>query len=429
MYSHRLLLYPFASVTYMQRLLALLGANTIAYYAHNEVSGSSALDSGPSARHGTYTNATLNQAAAYDRAFTLAGTGYVTLPASVGTAFNGAVGSAGQWVRVAAYATWRDATIRRSLIVQADSNNRIVLLKDSSNTHILQAQYSAGGVAKTASLAQIPTLWSGFVHLGMTWSKSNDRMRLYINGVQSGADVTGLGTFSGTPTTLLIGAGNTVPSQPWVGGLDDCFLATRELTAAEMLIIGGQLPRALVVYEGDSRTVGTGATMATNYPSQLASGLATNGKMTNISTSGETVATMITQISSQLTPLYGAGYTKNIAVMWGGVNDNTTAATMFSRIQQWHTDARAAGFRTIVCTEIDCQSAAHAAWHATEYQALNVLLRAAYPAGEIADLGADARLQNALDTTYFNADKTHLTEAGYTVVAGIVATTLAGYLA
>ena len=39
----------------------------------------------------------------------------------------------------------------------------------------------------------------------------------------------------------------------------------------------------------------------------------------------------------------------------------------------------------------------------------------------VADLGADARLQNALNLTYYNADAVHLTTAGYAAVGGILA--------
>jgi lysophospholipase L1-like esterase len=37
------------------------------------------------------------------------------------------------------------------------------------------------------------------------------------------------------------------------------------------------------------------------------------------------------------------------------------------------------------------------------------------------DLGADSRLQDATNVTYYNADKVHLTDTGYGVVAALVA--------
>lgn len=46
-------------------------------------------------------------------------------------------------------------------------------------------------------------------------------------------------------------------------------------------------------------------------------------------------------------------------------------------------------------------------------------------ADALADLGNNANLQDATNTTYFNADKVHLTTAGYNIVAGIVAAAIA----
>ena len=41
-------------------------------------------------------------------------------------------------------------------------------------------------------------------------------------------------------------------------------------------------------------------------------------------------------------------------------------------------------------------------------------------ADALADLGANANLQNSANLTYFNADGVHLTDAGYAVVTSII---------
>jgi lysophospholipase L1-like esterase len=311
------------------------------------------------------------------------------------------------------------------LTLQADTNNRILLTHEATTINQLGWFYVAGGTVKSVTLSHATNVAGGWVHVALTWNKAQDRMRAYINGVQQGATQTGLGTFAGTPATLFLGAASAVPGNPWSGLLDEVAIWSRELSAVEIAAIALPTTRIQLVCEGDSRMVGQGATSTSaNSVSQLADYLSSSAqyKIANIATSGNTVATMSTQIAAEVTPLYSSANAKNIAVLWGGVNDNTDAATMHGRISSWCSTVRALGYRVVVCTEIDCQEAAHTSWHTTEYQALNVLIRANYTAyaDGLADLGADARLQDATNTTYYNADKTHLTTAGYGVAASIV---------
>jgi len=112
-------------------------------------------------------------------------------------------------------------------------------------------------------------------------------------------------------------------------------------------------------------------------------------------------------------------------VLWVGVNDAAalTAQEIYDNIAARCTTARAAGWKVVVCTEID---AVAAGWTA-KYQALNALLLAGYTAfaDGIADLGANSELQDHTDTTYFNADGTHLIAAGEAVVRDTVYPVLA----
>lgn len=117
-----------------------------------------------------------------------------------------------------------------------------------------------------------------------------------------------------------------------------------------------------------------------------------------------------------------------ISFIWGGVNDGVDGQTMYDRLQTYCLARRAAGWKTIVCTEIDAQGANQISngYHATHYLALNILLRADHSfADGFADLGADPRLQDATDVTYYLSDLVHLTDAGYAVVASIVAPVIA----
>jgi len=117
----------------------------------------------------------------------------------------------------------------------------------------------------------------------------------------------------------------------------------------------------------------------------------------------------------------GAG---DVACVWIGTNDlrtlPDTAATVYSRITSWIQGRQAAGFRVIVLTILPCTKAGTPAGYEAERLDLNTLINAnAAGADGIADIAADALLDDADDPVYF-FDKLHLTTAGYGVVAGIV---------
>jgi hypothetical protein len=116
---------------------------------------------------------------------------------------------------------------------------------------------------------------------------------------------------------------------------------------------------------------------------------------------------------------------KNILVFWAGVNNSgNTAEQIHTYISDYCSARRAAGHMVAVCTEIDAQDASRNTngWHA-KYLDLNTLIRNNYSsyADALIDLGANAALQNALDTTYYTTDKVHLDQPGCQVVASIAA--------
>lgn len=142
-------------------------------------------------------------------------------------------------------------------------------------------------------------------------------------------------------------------------------------------------------------------------------------------TGGATILNRISNAPSAVDPLLDRGNRQNVCVIWCGVNGSTSAATAWSQLQTYCAARRAAGWKVVLCSEIDAQDAVSNAngWHTTVWPALNTLIQAdwASHADALADLGADARLQNANDTTYFSSDKIHLITAGNNVVAEIVA--------
>jgi lysophospholipase L1-like esterase len=179
--------------------------------------------------------------------------------------------------------------------------------------------------------------------------------------------------------------------------------------------------------DGDSRsTVDKWYSGSPDFKETLALRNYTSG---DTAVSGATVVDRITAFNASVVPQLWAGGA-NIVVIWGGVNGVFTydAADIWGQLQTYCANARAAGFKVILCTEIDAQDAGRNAtgWHTTTWPTLNALIRAGWAsiADGLADLGADARLQDATDLTYFGADQVHPVAAGYEVIGQIIANTL-----
>lgn len=148
--------------------------------------------------------------------------------------------------------------------------------------------------------------------------------------------------------------------------------------------------------------------------------------LSNFGTSGWTMLQVGNAAAAQLASVYQPDR-RNIAVIWAGVNDahaGFDAAAIYTRTRAACAAARGAGYQVVLCTEIDNQSAAGNAvnWHTVIWSALNTLIRSdATIYDRLADLGANPLLQDATNTTYFNADKLHLVAAGQSAAAEVVA--------
>jgi len=176
-----------------------------------------------------------------------------------------------------------------------------------------------------------------------------------------------------------------------------------------------------VVYVGDSLTFGYGGTYPYNHYIALP---ACNGipfASYNIGINAETLQTMKSIAPSNLNSLFAHNAPVNIAVIWGGTNDianGVSAAQAFFYLQTFAKDERALGFRIIVATMISRVGLD------SQKDAYNALIRENWPnfADGLADLaanpnlGADGAYSNR---TYFQSDRIHLTDMGYSLVGSI----------
>ncbi len=185
----------------------------------------------------------------------------------------------------------------------------------------------------------------------------------------------------------------------------------------------------LVVFDGDSLTRGYGLNITTDsYPYQLRSSL--SGYTYDVEgANGESLSTMLANAPTNIDPLYNSRRTKNIVVIWGGINDfiwdSKTAAQVYADTVSYGQARRAAGWKVVVVTTLPTGNASAPADYETKRTTLNANILANWNtfADAIADPGADATIgqtSSPNNTSYYQSDKTHLTAVGATIVANLV---------
>lgn len=113
---------------------------------------------------------------------------------------------------------------------------------DESGPEVLYARLDAGGSVfrffRDSSPPALAVTFDngaevGWFHFGATWSLSNDRMRLFYNGVQQGADVTGL-VSSGAVNLKTFGRGVLAT---WPGRMAKAAFWASEIAPADYVTL------------------------------------------------------------------------------------------------------------------------------------------------------------------------------------------------
>ena len=145
------------------------------------------------------------------------------------------------FAKVSGAGVWTDGTLRETLTLLVDANNKVLLEKSSGN-NTFSFRYAAGGTEESVSKSSHnPTGWGMYA---MTWDKAGSgNMTAYYNGAQEGTPQAIAGTWAGSlaATNTLIGAYHTTPLFAWDGSLAHGALwAGKALTAAQILNIYNQ---------------------------------------------------------------------------------------------------------------------------------------------------------------------------------------------
>jgi lysophospholipase L1-like esterase len=414
---------------YMQRNLQTFAGRIVQYLPISDATGAAvAADASGLARNGAYSGVTLGQAGIGDGLTSgyWPGSGYLNCySVPMRDAFNGSEGMLACWINIPAAAKL-DNTMRLFGYFERDASNKFVFQKTTANK--ISIDYVAGGVAKNWLKEENTFVADTWYPFTIAYSLTGDVVNFYWGG-QWAFKANGLGTWAGqlAAATCCWGARNTSGQLPWTGGIAHGLITSAfERDAA---IAAYARKRALLVYDGDSQTIGSVGPV-TPYPTRLATTLADlNTVYRNFALGSQKITDLATDAATQIDPLISPSI-PTILTVWAGTNDIMTdavdAATCHQRLADYCTARRAAGLKVIVCTLVAGNSGLYT--NATR-NAVNDLIRANYTsyADGLADLAANANIGGDGDennTTYFNADKLHLTNTGQIEVAGVVETAI-----
>ncbi len=127
------------------------------------------------------------------------------------------------WGKTSGSGVWTDGLHHLLAQLRADDDNRFDLRKQATNGR-LAFNYKAAGTVKQINLDGQSSL--DWMPLIITWSLGWDEFRAYLNGVQIGSTLTGLGAWAGNLESArsAIGAGSTGPVEVWDGSIGPTIL-------------------------------------------------------------------------------------------------------------------------------------------------------------------------------------------------------------
>jgi lysophospholipase L1-like esterase len=208
--------------------------------------------------------------------------------------------------------------------------------------------------------------------------------------------------------------------------------------AARGVTVGNTLAatRTRILCWGDSLTGGQGATVPGDYPYRLRLALTDPVSITKLGYGGRRIEQMVSLYASTLSPVVAAhaGAGAAVYVVMGScindINNSRTTAQILADVDTLIAAIVADGGKVVLLTPLASISTDNNAGYETVRQEVSD--------GYVARVGANVKTfdfrggvlgdeDDDLNTTYFNADRVHLTNAGYTVYAAGAETALGGF--
>lgn len=232
--------------------------------------------------------------------------------------FSPSEGSLVAWAKVSGSSVWTDGVGRYVASLQADANNYVAIAKNGSNNK-LSFYYNANGTLSRVDPSSSSTDW---IQVVLTWSKSSNEVKAYVNGAQVGTTQTGLGTWVGnfTSTVVSIGSSGTSGSQTWSGLINDVRIYNTPLSGTQILAL----------YNGLTATRDTSIKYSGSASSKLVGAPDENGIFTQSVNVGDTNQYNI----SALAYTDGSAVTSSDASLY--YNGNTITTTYTSVGAGWY---------------------------------------------------------------------------------------------
>lgn len=254
-------------------------------------------------------------------------------------------------------------------------------------------------------------------------------------------------TFAGASSSVIVDGATVVTGNSGSSGIAGLRIGSRGNNSkwlngdiAEIMVFNANVSssnRALIraylyqkyarglrlVCDGDSLCYGTGSTGGQSFPVQAAALLGRTA--VNVGIPGKN----ITSVRDETSTLVYGGVQNDVAVFFVGTDDmgsGIDAAVLWPILLTAIQRYIAAGYsKLVVCTLPDSQTPTNPTDYETQRQTFNTYIRsnAAATGYVVADLAADSRIGDVGDannTNYFDADKVHMNNAGYAIVAEIV---------
>lgn len=218
----------------------------------------------------------------------------------------------------------------------------------------------------------------------------------------------------------------------WPGQIGEYFAINRILTAAEYNNLQKYLVnkhslynKKLMVCCGNSQTSGQGSTggagqdqstAGNNFPARVWNSLAATWDVRIDAYPGRTLSQMTAESPLCADMMTAKAGQRKVAVVWETTNtlmNNTSPSLTLAALQKYCLDRKAAGFNVLVGTCLN-RGDGYTNFN-TDRQTVNtsILANFATYADGVIDFAAVPELQTITNTTYFNADQIHLTDAGY----------------
>lgn len=369
-----------------------------------------------------------------------------------------------------------DKSGRGNNALQATAGNRPILRQDSDSAYYLEFDGSGDVLTMTQALATpmsacLATLYnSGTVLMDNT--VGTNRFNIYLSsGLYTLAVTSAVQTYitpaakkealittfdgasswfegrnggrtvtmpSATPAGVVFGSAYT----PGFGAncrMYQMIICDRAFTAGERASLKTWMhasrllstkPATLIVCDGNSITLGFGVGASDAYPAKLGTSLGNAYAVVNYGVTSQTTANMSSDAATQIDSTLPAYSTSGVLIAWEATNDIYSGADLATCQSRWNTyfSARASagwasgGSKLVAMTCIARGNFPDQPGMSAILNSWNTWLRANYTmyATHLVDLAADARLSDFNDTTYYQADKCHLTSAGNAVVAGLI---------